>query len=515
MKSNDNAPNIPHNLVTPELLQDLESWHEGDEYQKIIDTIQALPPAEQTPDLISQLARAYVNLAGQKDDRELFARAVELLESVEEELSGDHNWNFRMGYALYYLDQEWKARSYFENALKYRPGDEDTLMFIDDCNKALTLPNSMKPFSRRTADGWQAFLEGEKELRDLIDAGDYQAVVDCCHRLLRPAMQEAYFEIGKHDGRYQLILSADGDRARVFKLVYFKNHAPEAVAKNWDILVGRQPAPGFELRMLDQCISTKDVFVWAEDLGERRIGLNVYCEKLADLLKEGGDGAKDGGSGFGEDQAYSILAILLDQAIGEISAIGYVEYLELLDVPRDGEYIRLSELAEYIRTQIDPQRKGVPLTADELCQWYTAYSQKPTEEEDYIPREDIFAGATCCLPLVSSYYRGDDAAMEDFHMDGAVPGFFFYPLDGIPKEQVLNLRDRMEQELIREAEDAVTFIGGATGVGYGYLDFIAWDLSELLDTAVKVFAGMPVEEAFFHTFRVNVGSVCLKRGEGV
>ena len=502
MKSNNR--NISQDTVTPELLQNLEIWHEEDEYRKIIDAIQSLPSEAQTPDLISQLARAYNNLAG-SDDRELFAKAVELLESVEEELSGDHNWNFRMGYALYYLDQELKARYYFEQALKYRPGDKDTQEFIADCNKVLALPNSMKPFSRRTEEGWQSFLEGEEELRSLIEAKEHQAVVECCRRLLSPAMREAYFEIGKNDGRYQLILSADGDRARVFKLVYFKNHAPETISKNWDILVGRQPAPGFELRMLDQSISTGDVKMWVEDLEDRQVGLNVYCEKLSGLLEEHSE--------RGENQAYSILSVLLDQAIGEISAIGYVGYLELLDAPRDEPHILMSELAEYIGTHTDPQRKGCPLTAEELCEWYTAYRQEPSGEEKWRLREDVYAGATCCIPLVSRYYRGDDSVMEDFHMDGAVPGFFFYPLEGVSKDQILDLRDRIQQAIAREAGDAVTFTGGATGNVYGYLDFIAWDLPELLDTAVKIFAGMPVEEAFFHTFRASVGGVRLKRGD--
>ncbi len=488
------------NNISQELLHNLETWHQEDEYQKIIDAIEALPDSEQTPDLVSQLARAYNNLAG-PEDRHLLKKAVELLDSVEEELAEDHNWNFRKGYALYYLDRELSARHYFEKALELRPGDQDTQELIRNCSRVLTLPNSMKPFRKRTEEGWQSFLEGEARLREMIDAKQQEEVVELCHQLLEPAFQELYFEMGYNGSKYELILSAEGDRARLFKLVYFKNHAPEEIFENWNIHVGRQPSQGFELCMYDQSISTSDALVWVEALEDKQVGLTIYCEKLTSLLEEN------------ENQAYSLMAILLDQAIGEIGAIRYVGYLELVSRPQEGENICLDELDSYIGKEIDPERQNRPITADELCQWYTAYQQEPSKEEDWELRDDVFAGSTCCVPLVGRFLRGEDTVMEDFHMDGAVPGFFYYPLEGIPRDQILDLRDLIEQGIEREAGDAVTFLGGATGTVYGYLDFIGWDLSEVLDAAVKIFRGEQVEEAFFHTFRRNVGSVCLKRGE--
>ena len=83
------------------------------------------PAGKRTPELDSELARAYNNLA-QPGDRELFEKAIALLEPHEEYFRGDHCWNFRMGYAWYYLDQEGPALRYFEQALDARPGDEDT-----------------------------------------------------------------------------------------------------------------------------------------------------------------------------------------------------------------------------------------------------------------------------------------------------------------------------------------------------------------------------------------------------
>ncbi len=494
MKSYDSS------TISQEFLHNLEMWNEQNEYKKIIDAIESLPDSQKTPDLISRMARAYNNLAG-PEDRELLKKAVELLDSVEEELAEDHNWNYRKGYALYYLDQELRARYYFEKALELRPGDEDTQEMIRECSRALTLPNSMKPFRVRTEEGWQSFLEGEGRLREMMDGKRQEEVVELCHQLLAPAFQELYFEMGYNGSKYELILSAEGNRARLFKLEYFKNHAPEEIFEKWNIHVGRQPSSGFELRMYGTGISTSDALVWVEDLEDKQVGLTIYCEKLTPLLNEN------------ENQAYSLMAILLDQAIGEIGAIRYAGYLELVSRPQEGSAIRLDELGAYIVEKTDPERQNRPISAGELCQWYTAYQHEPSKEKDWGLRDDVFAGSTCCVPIVGSYYRGDDTVMEDFHMDGAVPGFFYYPLEGIPRDLILDLRDLIEQGIKREAGDSVTFLGGATGTVYGYLDFIAWDLSEVLDAAVKVFRREQVREAYFHSFRRAVGSVCLKREE--
>ena len=46
-----------------DLLEQCRIWNENDEYQKIIDAIEAIPESELTPELASELARAYNNAA--------------------------------------------------------------------------------------------------------------------------------------------------------------------------------------------------------------------------------------------------------------------------------------------------------------------------------------------------------------------------------------------------------------------------------------------------------------------
>ena len=129
-----------------EILKQCQIWHESNEYQQIIDTLEALPAEERTPEIDSELARAYNNQADptKPEGINMLKRAVSLLAPHEEYFQGEHFWNFRMGYAYYYLDQEGVALRYFEKALETRPGDEDSQWFIDACRKQLALPHFEK-----------------------------------------------------------------------------------------------------------------------------------------------------------------------------------------------------------------------------------------------------------------------------------------------------------------------------------------------------------------------------------
>ena len=127
-----------------ERLEQCRIWHENDEYQKIIDALEAIPEGERTPEQDMELARACNNQGhpGTPEGRALFRRAVGLMEPHRAALGEDYNWNFRMGYALYYLDQEEQALGYFQKALELHPGDgpqynteEEIRFFIDDCRR--------------------------------------------------------------------------------------------------------------------------------------------------------------------------------------------------------------------------------------------------------------------------------------------------------------------------------------------------------------------------------------------
>ena len=47
--------------------------------------------------------------------------------------------------------------------------------------------------------------------------------------------------MGFNGEKHELILTPEGDKVKLFELVYFQKHAPKEVLEHWNILVGRQP----------------------------------------------------------------------------------------------------------------------------------------------------------------------------------------------------------------------------------------------------------------------------------
>ncbi|WP_145324900.1 SMI1/KNR4 family protein [Paenibacillus xylanexedens] len=107
-----------------ELLVQLQEWHEEDEFQEIVDAIQAIPVEERDYELVNHLGRALNNL-------ERYEEAVEQFLTVAKEGTADPLWHYRIGLAYYYLEQYAHALQAFERADELDPEDEDTLEFLE------------------------------------------------------------------------------------------------------------------------------------------------------------------------------------------------------------------------------------------------------------------------------------------------------------------------------------------------------------------------------------------------
>ncbi len=484
------------------LLEQCQLWHEKEEYGKIVEALEALSPEQRTPETDSELARAYNNLAEPKD-RELFQKALALLKPHEAYYEGDHLWNFRVAYAHYYLDQEGPALRHFEQALAARPGDEDTMQLIEDCRARLTLPRFAKSFRERRAEAWAAFEKEEEGLRRLIDRKDRDAIgqelIEKCSRILNLAIEDVSFEMGFDGEKYELILTPEGEKAKLFEIVYFQSQAPASLWERWNIWAGRQPAASFALRIDQWQVSAVDVQVRAELQKEKQIGLTLYCEKLLPLLREN------------ENQAWWMLSTMTDQVLGEIPAMSLINDFQVAEEPIDGESGSLAELPHRL------EEMGLELSLDAqayLDNSYTAYEPEPVGDPDADWRQDVYIGVTRCVPLIRAYLANEEEIMDEFHRNGAAPGFFCYPLDGFEGEtrsaDILAFREMLEEAVRdRAGGEAVTFIGGATGLTCGYLDFIAWDLRAVLEAAADFFRASTLPWANFHTFRRDAGTIAL------
>lgn len=485
-----------------ELLEQCQQWFEQDEAQKVIDTLEAIPAEERTPELDSELAKAYIAIA-EMGDREPFEKALELLAPHETYFAGDHCWNYRIASAYYYLDEEGPALRYFEKALEARPGDNDTQEYIDDCRRRLSLPRFEKNFRERTQEAWAAFSQIEAELRQIIDTDEThqrgEELVEKCGNALRSALGDTAFELGFNGEKHELILSPEGLRSRLFPLVYFQRQAPESVLEHWNIWVGRQPCEGFELRAGEIEVRAEDVQMWAEETEDHQVSLVLYCEKLTPLLKEDAD------------KVWWALSMLVDQTIGEVSAIDFVAGFDVYAQPKDEPAKLLSELPELLQSMgLSLWRDG----SDYLENSYLAYELEPVEDPEADWRLDVYTGS-CRLPvLINDYLTARADTVDEYHRDGIAAGFLCYPVDGFAgedrAEQILQFRDDLRDAILEKAgAEAVTFLGGATGLYFGYLDFLAWDLPAVLDAARDFFEDLQIDQGGFHTFRRDVGTVRL------
>ena len=487
-----------------DLLKQCRQWFEQNELQKVIDALEAIPAEERTPELDSELAKAYIGVAEIGEaGRALYEKALELLQPHEEYLAGDHCWNYRIASAYYFLDEEGPALRYFEKALKARPGDKDTQEYIDDCRRRLSLPRFEKNFRERTQEAWAAFSQIEAELRQIIDTDEThqrgEELVEKCGNALKTALRDTSFELGFNGEKYELILSPEGLRSRLFPLVYFQKQAPESVLEHWNIWVGRQPCEGFELRAGEIEVRAEDVQMWAEETEDHQVSLVLYCEKLTPILKED------------TDKVWWALSMLVDQTIGEVSAIAFVAGVDVYAQPKDEPAMLLSELPELLQSMgCSLRRDG----SDYLENSYLAYELEPVKDPEADWRLDVYTGS-CRLPvLINDYLGARSDVVDEYHRDGIAAGFLCYPLAGFTGEErsknILDFRDALQQAILNQAgAEAVTFLGGATGLYHGYLDLIAWDLPAVLTAAQAFFAGSGLPSAHFHTFRRDVGGVSL------
>ena len=488
-----------------DILQQCQKLNEkGESQQKIIDALEAIPAEERTPEMDSELARAYNNWGAIRSDREALKKAIALLKPHEEYFEGDYYWNFRMGYSYYHLNQEGRSLRYFEKALEARPGDEDTKEFIDWCKKGISLPQFSECFRERTEDWWETFAEMEAELRQMMDEDKDHTrgaeLVAQMQETLNLVFDEISFEMGFNGEKYELILTPEGDKVKLFELVYFQKHAPKEVLEHWNILVGRQPIRNIGLRTEDGWdISGEDVQIWLEEQGENSFAISAYCEKLLPMLREA------------EGRVWWMLTTLTDQILGEIPHMRYIDSFDVLEEPKAEPSMLMSQLPDALK------ERGLELSTDPeaYLNSYLGYEMKPNEDPEADWRLDVMVGSTNCVPLINGYLNADNDFMDALHADGAVAGFFCYPLDTLREEEgtdkIFDFRDKLEEVFTTgDGPEVLTLTGGATGLFCGYVDFIAWDIQAALQMAKKFFEDSDIPWVSFHTFRREAGTVNLK-----
>ena len=385
-----------------------------------------------------------------------------------------------------------------KNNKQSRLADPSTKKFTE-------LPFADKSFRVRVAECWENFVKEEAVLRQFIDSkADREQISEQLHKLLSPAFSRTYAEVGRKGDKYDLILSLEGDWAKLFSRAYFKDRAPKEVLEHWNIFVGRQSdghaVEAFQIVMGENSVCASDIRLWTEWENGHTV-LSVYCENLLPLIKGN------------VNAAYQLLYILLDQAVGELAEMKFIADIKFLDEPMGRPSIGLKELMDDFVSNLSMTREEL-LDTNRYIDMYSAYRMNPHEESKDGMRWDIISGSTCFLPMMDDFYREKTYITDSLEEDGITGGYLFYPVDTIESDsrgtQILDLRDAITGELEKTLPDSFMFVGGATGVNFGYIDFIAWDIQAVLEAIPEIAEKHGLSWISFRKFRQDSESYSIK-----
>lgn len=495
-----------------DLLEQCINWNNEGEYEKVVDALEILPDNARTPEQDSELARAYNNL-GEPGEYKLFAQALELLEPHEEYFKGDHKFYFRMAYSYFYLDEDGLALHYFRKALDARPGDHDTYEMINACIDYLTNPRFTKDFSERVMEMWEEVVSKADSTVSDNEADYFTDVTRAVAEGILDVFPETNVKVIDENDGYRLELQAGDNKSAVFMLEYIKDTAPEEIRRLFDIKVG---------------ISEKDILEDIIEFDEKGYDISnlrfyVTDDRQIIIYAEDAD----------VNVPVEVVQELFVNIFGEISIMANDFRIDMVteqDFESPSDYMtdivsKFADRSDFLLECVDYKclrdrcvSKGFRLgiSAEEYLKMYSGYQLQPMENRSDL-REDIFTGTTCFPELISEYisvgFFDKTPVMDELHRNGITAGFFCFSVDISSDDtmeyefEIVKIRDKLIEHIMAELykmgrEKDIRFIEGATGLEYGYLDFILFgSMKDIMNSAYDFFKSKKLSFAAFKTFR--------------
>lgn len=455
-----------------ELMKQIDEWHDAEKHQEIIDALEQIPEAERDFETTSLLARAYNNI-------EEYAKAAELLESVKEEGAEDERWNFRMGYAQYFLDNNREALSYFGKARELNPEDEDALSFIRQCNMTLPLTQRVKEF-------WNWFVENEEKLSGMMNPKSMEeadAFMEFISKGTNLISEDMHFNIG---GDHEFTFSVEGWPDLFIIYPYIISCMPECLKGKWKFFPFNPGKVGsFAYRVHDTDVDMGKIMVKAS-YDEKRENFNIryYDKNLCALPEENSDGN---------------FHVILELVLGEGVSFKYVNGIERASGIEEG-MIALSGLRQHIEETVKSHGHEFFENPKDV---YTGYQLTPKESDEL--RFDVIVGSTCLDSIVADYYHGSTEIFD--HADGfGVQALYMVFQNGVGEDNILNFRHDLEDRItgeILEPGNLGVITGGATGTEYSYIDLFVYDLRAFVKKVIPLLDEYPEYSFYISDFIRN------------
>ncbi len=121
-------------------------------------------------------------------------------------------------------------------------------------------------FRNRVSKFWRTFSEEEYQIREMMDnkaAGE--TLLNFVDSILQIAFDKVYFEMGiNRENKYELILTPEGDRAKLMQLHYWLQYAPEHLWQKWNFYSSKpgKATSGWKMSMYGIDLSSDDLIIY-------------------------------------------------------------------------------------------------------------------------------------------------------------------------------------------------------------------------------------------------------------
>ncbi len=469
-----------------DILEQCQTWRKQNKRKLIINLIESLPEEQRTALVDSELAIAYseqiqVNPIRAQDILDL-KKAVALLKKHEAELGETFNWNFRLGYAYFYLEQHDLSIKYMQNALLLNtdePDDDcikdDVEYFINCSKQGINVPIITCSFLDRVKLTWEEFKQRRSHIEDLINTNEHDLAIALLEECFHVLFEDINFELGIKDKAYEIIFPTECDLATTLQLKTFIAHVPSKLKKHWSFIIGRPDDTNLIIDNGAAKLTSQDFMVYSFDIGNNRYDLKIIAPKLKQLTST-------------DEQAQKLAFYFIASTLGEVNYLNHIAGLELLNKEANikdlSDYDQGCTLDNFI---LKLKEQGLKLNNDvkllpDSC--LKEYQHATPYGNEMCSRFDIDHGMSSLLGLHIEFLNEESSLYNSFYHNGAIPVFICFELTNSPKSSSLHITDSQLEKMvatIRNKTAAVaSIVGYASGLNYGYIDCIAWDVQKFL-----------------------------------
>lgn len=324
----------PHEYAS--LLAQCRKLHKKGWHKKIIELLEGISELRDSPELSLELGRAY-NADANVDDIDAFLKVIELLSPHSEYFYDNFDWNFQLGYAYYYAEQEAISIPYFERAQELRPLDEDSHFFLVCAIESMTYQRFVHNYYERCQMLWDEFAKHSsrwlEELESTPKFAEFSKAQFEISNLLVPFFYHVRVRPERIKPQYwQISLGIMLTSSMMPLMDLFIQRMPRHLSKHWKFVIGYRQDSNLSIKFEHIQINPENILLKIVDLDQMsslsfcstsqsfiplQTQVNVFDEKSA---KSSSD-SQSGVAQTEDDAAYvdTTAALYNDQMIVDFS----------------------------------------------------------------------------------------------------------------------------------------------------------------------------------------------------